>query len=425
MESFVYDAVTADNKAAAVGVVCQEGAGGVIREALGGIKDIRFGDYRSGYTIDYRLNTILDELLGPFREDIVLLGASVDAGEADCPTGGILGMGAEGAVSAEENIFSRDGYAFVTRPGRYAFALKGDLEEAEKIKKALECPGYDDDGREKYLRDVIGISRETEILYKALMESGREFIFISDGSGGRKGAAAVRGELVLLSDTKRRAAEIRDLHGFRKIGVMGGTFDPVHYGHLLTAEAVREKLGLEKVVFIPTGETPYKKHGVTGGPLRYVMTALAVEGNGYFCVSSLETAKKGFSYTADTVAELKKHCDEDAEIVFITGSDVLDDISGWKDFDRLSGMCSFAAVTRPGYEAQGAVERLRKRGVNIRLVEAMALDISSSGIRGRVSGGGSIKYLLPEAVEKYIDIHGFYRLGEYDGSLEKILKKLI
>ena len=109
MESFVYDAVTADNKAAAVGVVCQEGTGGVIREALGGIKDIRFGDYRSGYTIDYRLNTILDELLGPFREDIVLLGASVDAGEADCPTGGILGMGAEGAVSAEENIFSRDG----------------------------------------------------------------------------------------------------------------------------------------------------------------------------------------------------------------------------------------------------------------------------------------------------------------------------
>ena len=88
-------------------------------------------------------------------------------------------------------------------------------------------------------------------------------------------------------------------------------------------------------------------------------------------------------------------------------------------------MCSFAAVTRPGYEAQGAVERLRKRGVNIRLVEAMALDISSSGIRGRVSGGSSIKYLLPEAVEKYIDIHGFYRLGEDDGSLEKILKKLI
>ena len=208
---------------------------------------------------------------------------------------------------------------------------------------------------------------------------------------------------------------------------MGGTFDPIHNGHLIAAETARDRLGLDKVVFIPTGRTPYKKHGVTDGFRRYVMTCLAAGSNESFCVSSVEIDKRGFSYTADTVEEIRKRCDKDAKLYFITGADVLEDIAGWKNFDALSKICSFAAVTRPGYEAGEAVDRLLKRGVDIILVEGPALDISSSNIRQNTAEGRSVKYLMPEAVEKYICLHGLYKGAERgdERSWERLLKKLI
>ena len=424
MESFVYDSLMADKTPMAVCVLCKDGRSGEIKEALSALDTMEFGKYRSAYTIDYRLSDILKTLLSPFKDDVIVFGASVETAEADCPTGGLLGtMGGE-CVSAEREIFSKDGFTFVTRPGEYAFALEGeDTSLAEEItgsvKNAQNMP--------EYMEDLTGISKDTEMLYDALEKSGREFIFISDGSGGRKGAAAVRGEIVLLYETKRRAKEETGLRGLKKIGIMGGTFDPIHNGHLIAAETARDRLGLDKVVFIPTGRTPYKKHSVTDGFRRYVMTCLAAGSNESFCVSSVEIDKSGFSYTADTVEEIRKRCDKDAKLYFITGADVLEDIAGWKNFDALSKICSFAAVTRPGYEAGEAVDRLLKRGVDIILVEGPALDISSSNIRQNTAEGRSVKYLMPEAVEKYISLHGLYKGAERgdERSWERLLKKLI
>lgn len=423
MESFVYDCLMADNTPIAVCVLCADNTSGYIKSALKAAEDVEFGDYRSGYTIDYRLSNILKDILLPFEKDILFFGATVEVKDALCPTGGIIGAVCDREISSEREVFSKDGFTFVTEPGQYAFAIEGeeielltDIKE-KYLKKANPSGGY--------INELIGISVQTEMIYDALMKSGKEFILISDGSGKRMGAAAVRGNIVSLAETKIRTETNNSFFGLKKIGVIGGTFDPIHNGHLTAAENVREALGLDKVIFMPTGHTPYKKHGVSSGEYRYIMARIAAESNEYFCVSSMETSKSGFSYTADTICQLRKQCDSDAEIYFITGTDVIEDITRWKDFDRLSKICCFAAVTRPGYEAGDAVEKLIKDGINIKLVEAPALEISSSMIRRKTANGTTIKYLLPEAVEKYIKVHGLYRQSDEDISLETILKKLI
>ncbi len=204
-----------------------------------------------------------------------------------------------------------------------------------------------------------------------------------------------------------------NLHGLKKIAVMGGTFDPIHYGHLVAAEAARDELGIEKIVFMPTGSPPHKQGtGITDPLTRYIMTVLATSGNPYFCVSRIETDKQSLCYTIETIKELKKHCDKDCKIYFITGADAIGELPTWHKPQELMEMCSFIAVTRPGVKAHtlkdGIKELERNYGADISFLEVPALSISSTDIRNRVFAGKTINYLMPTAVSGYIYKEGLY-----------------
>ena len=404
MLSFVFDTLTSDGRPVAVCVMCRS-RDREIKETLKKLKNIEFGSYSSGYTVDYRLSSMLRELLEPFGGDIEVFGATVKAGKADCPTGGIIGRIGEGSESAAEGLFSSGGMTFYTAPGRLAFAIDGGIP-GELTEKALE-------------------EGSAETIYSALTACGRDFVFIADGSGGGKGAAAVRGEIVLLSETEAKSGERTEFFGLKRIGIMGGTFDPVHYGHLIAAETVRDELSLDKVIFMPTGHTTYKKGRPSEGRHRYTMTALAAADNPAFLVSSMELAGKGYSYTADTVRKIRERCGRDTEIFFITGSDVVEYMSGWKDFSALTKMCSFAAVNRGGSHGGAALDRLSAAGADIKRIDIPDLEISSSMIRERIRNGKTVKYLLPESVEGYIRLHGLYTGGKAESDLDTVLDKLI
>ncbi len=204
----------------------------------------------------------------------------------------------------------------------------------------------------------------------------------------------------------------------KSIAIMGGTFDPIHYGHLVTAQAVKDKFGVEKVMFIPTGNPPHKAgKEVTESEKRYFMTVLATITNLSFEVSRIEIDRAGYTYTIDTIRELRKVFDEDTKIYFITGADAIDKILTWKDPEKLLKMCDFVAVTRPGYNKEELEEHIKNLekilGGNIHFLEVPYLDISSSDLRERVMENKSIKYMLPEEVENYIYKFGLYRKKEF------------
>ncbi len=213
--------------------------------------------------------------------------------------------------------------------------------------------------------------------------------------------------------------EILDIKNCRRIAVMGGTFDPIHYGHLVAAETVRQELDIEKVLFIPTGRPPHKNNGmVEHNEHRYLMTVLATAKNPYFNVSRIEIDRPGMTYTVDTIRSLKKICGDETEIFFITGADAVSQILTWKDSERLLGMCNFVAVTRPGYDR----EKMRKNIVDMEsrfesslyFIEVPALAISSTDIRNRIIASKTIKYLLPDDVEQYIIKFGLYKTSFED-----------
>ncbi len=193
----------------------------------------------------------------------------------------------------------------------------------------------------------------------------------------------------------------------KKIGIMGGTFDPIHYGHLVTAEEVRVKFGLTDVIFVPSGNPPHKiGRKITCVEHRYLMTVLATVTNLFFSVSRVEIDRKGPSYAIDTITQLKSMAGDETELYFITGADAFLQMDKWYKAEELVKMCNFVAATRPGYP----IERLDNRfSKYIEIVEVPALSISSTDIRKRVKEGRSIKYLLPEAVEDYIFKNGLYR----------------
>jgi len=202
-----------------------------------------------------------------------------------------------------------------------------------------------------------------------------------------------------------------------KIGIMGGTFNPVHHGHLVAADEALYQFKLDKVIFIPSGDPPHKNFNEeTIAEHRYLMTVIATSANKKFFVSRIEIDRKGKSYTIDTIRELKKMYGENTGLYFITGADAILEILTWKKTEEIMQLCSFIAATRPGYNIsriQELKEMLFKKTNNniekIFVMEVPALAISSTDIRKRVKEGRPIDYLVPEGVSNYILKHGLYR----------------
>lgn len=201
-----------------------------------------------------------------------------------------------------------------------------------------------------------------------------------------------------------------------KVGLMGGTFDPIHMGHLVTAEEARQQFDLDYVVFVPTGTPPHKEKAKISLPEhRQLMTSLAVMSNPHFYVSTFEINAEGQTYTIDTVRHFSGSEKEGPEVFFITGADAILEIFSWKDYEELLRLCTFIAVSRPGYSLDRFRETMDRECPEIKnkvhLLEIPALAISSTYIRDRVALGKTIKYLTPEPVEQYIKKHGLYLSG--------------
>ncbi len=187
-----------------------------------------------------------------------------------------------------------------------------------------------------------------------------------------------------------------------KIGILGGTFNPIHIGHLILAEEVREKMGLDRVIFVPTYLPPHKDNsGIAQALDRYKMIRLAIHGNNKFSVSDIEIRRNGFSYTIDTLVEFKRIYDKD-ELYFITGSDLLKYLDAWKDLEEIIKMVKFIVATRPGYP-------LEKIPAYITTVPIRAGEISAFEVREAVKEKKSFRYLVPESVLRYIIGKGLYQ----------------
>lgn len=204
------------------------------------------------------------------------------------------------------------------------------------------------------------------------------------------------------------------LKKIKRLGIMGGTFDPVHYGHLVAAEAARAQFDFDKVIFIPSGCPPHKiGKKITEAKHRYLMTVLAVSTNMYFEVNRTEIERQGQSYAFDTVFQLKEQYGSEWELYFITGADAVLEILTWKNIKRLIEICTFVAATRPGFDLSALDNKLEQISSIAKdkffTFEVPALSISSTDIRQKVADSKPIKYLLPESVEQYIYTNGLYK----------------
>ncbi len=191
----------------------------------------------------------------------------------------------------------------------------------------------------------------------------------------------------------------------QRVGIMGGTFDPIHHGHLVAASEVASLFDLDEVVFVPTGE-PWQKstRQVSPAEHRYLMTVIATASNPRFWVSRVDIDREGPTYTIDTINDIAQQR-PGAELYFITGADALAQILSWKDANEALGLAHFVGVTRPGYELSD--EHLPSASVTLLDVPAMA--ISSSGCRERVAADRPVWYLVPDGVVQYINKHHLYR----------------
>lgn len=200
-----------------------------------------------------------------------------------------------------------------------------------------------------------------------------------------------------------------------KIGIMGGTFDPIHYAHLATAEFIRDSYKLDKILFIPSGNPPHKKHKVTYKYDRYNMVLLSTVNNENFIVSDIEIKRNEKTYTIDTLKYLKEKY-KNSEIYFITGADAICDIETWKDVEGNFKLAKFIAATRPGISLLKYNEKIRelkdKYRANIENVYVPSLDISSTYIREQLYKNKTIRYLVPDLVQEYIYNKQLYSSGE-------------
>lgn len=187
---------------------------------------------------------------------------------------------------------------------------------------------------------------------------------------------------------------------------MGGTFDPIHNGHLTLAEYSRLHFGLEKVLFIPTGNPPHKyQKDIASSRYRYDMTLLAINSNPYFELSAMEIESQGITYTIDSIKKLQEQY-KAADFYFVLGSDSFFNIEKWGKYKELIGLCEFIVVKRPDKDNKNLKDKVKqfnkKYNSKIHLLEAPLIGISSTDIRNRVKKGLSIKYLVPDSIEDYI-----------------------
>ncbi|TDB73048.1 nicotinate-nucleotide adenylyltransferase [Micromonospora sp. KC723] len=192
----------------------------------------------------------------------------------------------------------------------------------------------------------------------------------------------------------------------RRVGIMGGTFDPIHHGHLVAASEVADRFGLDEVVFVPTGQ-PWQKadQPVTPAEDRYLMTVIATASNPRFQVSRVDIDRGGPTYTVDTLRDLHAQYGPKVQLYFITGADALARILSWKDLDEVLELTHFIGVTRPGFTLSGK----HLPADTVSLVQVPAMAISSTDCRDRVARGEPVWYLVPDGVVQYIAKRGLYR----------------
>ncbi|MGB6606724.1 MAG: nicotinate-nucleotide adenylyltransferase [Atribacterota bacterium] len=192
----------------------------------------------------------------------------------------------------------------------------------------------------------------------------------------------------------------------KRLGIMGGVFDPIHCGHLFAAEEARVEFRLDKVIFVPCHQPVHKReNNISDFKHRYIMAVLATSNNQFFEVSKAELNRPGPSYSIDTVKEFLNKYNHGVKIFFITGADAFLEVDSWYKSEKLIKLCQFVAATRPGYDLNKLDKKFKKI---IKIMEIPALSISSTDIRRRVREGKSIKYLLPQEVEEYIYKKGLY-----------------
>ncbi|TJX14765.1 nicotinate-nucleotide adenylyltransferase [Tissierella creatinini] len=198
-----------------------------------------------------------------------------------------------------------------------------------------------------------------------------------------------------------------------KIGLMGGTFNPIHLGHLLISEHIRMEAHLDKVLFIPSGHPPHKYESEVASALhRYNMALLATENNPYFEVSTIEIDREGNTYTIDTIEELKRKYPDD-EFYFIIGGDTISELTKWKSPSILLQTLSFIVIGRSGIDKEWILKKIKgyeeKYNASMHYIDAPIIEISSTTIRHNLKNGKSVKYMVKTKVEEYIIIHNLYK----------------
>jgi nicotinate-nucleotide adenylyltransferase len=192
----------------------------------------------------------------------------------------------------------------------------------------------------------------------------------------------------------------------KRLGILGGTFDPIHSGHLILAEQLKEELKLQKVIFTPSANPPHKEnHPVSPAKDRLQMVKLAIRDNPDFLISDLELERKGKSYTIDTLTRLLKLY-KDSELFFLLGSDAIDELPTWKEPDKIFQKVKVVIALRPGFDRINQKNRFVQKSL---VVPINGLNISSSQIRERIREGKSIRYLVPAGVEEFIQSKNLYR----------------
>ncbi len=258
------------------------------------------------------------------------------------------------------------------------------------------------------------------------LEEITTYKYVVTGSGQLEGIMEVRKPSVTVSGFPERIRRLRRMPNdcarssnpetpgrTRSIGLMGGTFDPIHYGHLILAEQAWEQLGLERVIFVTAADPPHKSgQPIADARLRHEMVRMAVEGNAHFEASTLELDRGGVSYTIDTVRQIIADYGEGTRVYLLMGEDEAANLMSWREPHALAEMAIIVAASRPCSDALPAVpEDFAGRIVRLRMP---AVDISSTELRERVRSGKSIRYLIPECVEEFIREKGLYRNGKHE-----------